>query len=216
MRAAPALTAILAFSGAAGAVAFRQPVNGDVVVTAYYDLGGTRDWNCGNHTYGGHRGTDIAIIGRFEAQDAGREVVAAAPGRVIRTHDGEFDRCTTGDCAGGGGFGNHVVVEHTDGKVSYYAHLRNGSVAVREGQQLNCGDRVGQVGSSGYSTGPHLHFEVRINNAADDPFTGPCGGPLSYWVNQGQYRGLPTRDCEGGGDADPPPPPRPSASRTCT
>ncbi len=193
----------------AGAVEFRQPAVGNVVVTAYYDLGGTQDWNCGNHTYRGHRGTDIAIIGRFVAQDEGRDVVAGADGRVTRTHDGEFDRCTTGNCAGGGGFGNHVVIEHDDGKVTYYAHLRRGSVAVAEGQQVRCGERLGQVGSSGFSTGPHLHFEVRVGGAADDPFTGPCGGPLSYWVDQGAYRALPTSECVGGEPPPPPPPPPP-------
>lgn len=187
----------------AGAVEFRQPVNGDVVVTAYYDLGGVQDWNCGDNTYRGHRGTDIAIIGRFAAQDAGRDIMAGAPGRVIRTHDGEFDRCTTADCAGGGGFGNHVVIEHDDGKVSYYAHMRRGSVAVREGDAVRCGQRLGQVGSSGFSTGPHLHFEVRVGGGSDDPFTGPCGGPQSWWVEQGPYNGLPTRECE---VAEPPPP----------
>lgn len=195
------LTALMALP--ASAVEFRQPVNGDVVVTAYYDLGGVQDWNCGNNTYRGHRGTDIAIIGRFAAQDEGRDIMAGAPGRVIRTHDGEFDRCTTADCAGGGGFGNHVVLEHSDGKVSYYAHMRRGSVAVREGDQVQCGQRLGQVGSSGYSTGPHLHFEVRVGGAADDPFSGPCGGPQSWWVGQGPYNGLPTRECE---VAEPPAP----------
>ena len=192
----------------AGAVEFRQPVVGDVVVTAYYDLGGTQDWNCGAHTYAGHRGTDLGIIGRFAAQDEGRDVVAGADGRVTRTHDGEFDRCTTGNCAGGGGFGNHVVIEHDDGKVTYYAHLRRGSVAVAQGQQVRCGDRLGQVGSSGFSTGPHLHFEVRVGGAADDPFTGRCGGPLSYWVQQGAYRALPSAECRGGAPPPPPPPPQ--------
>jgi hypothetical protein len=194
------------------AAEFRNPVVGDAVVTAYYDLGGVRDWNCGNNTYGGHRGTDIAIIGRFEAQDAGRDVVAGAAGEVIRAHDGEFDRCTTADCPGGGGFGNHVALRHDDGKVTYYAHLRRGSVSVQQGQRVDCGQRLGQVGSSGFSTGPHLHFEVRPGGGnADDPFTGPCGGPLTYWVDQGPYRGLPSSECRGGEPPPPPPPPPPPA-----
>lgn len=197
------LLALSLLATPAGAVEFRQPVNGDVVVTAYFDLGNRQDWNCGDNTYGGHRGTDIAIIGRFAAQDEGRDVMAGAPGRVIRTLDGEFDRCTTADCPGGGGFGNHVVIEHDDGKVSYYAHLRRGSVAVRQGDQVRCGQRIGQVGSSGHSTGPHLHFEVRVGGGSDDPFSGPCGGPLSWWIDQGRYNGLPTREC---GAVEPPPP----------
>ena len=195
---------LLLLATPAAAVQFRQPAVGNVTVTAYYDLGGTRDWNCGDNTYGGHRGTDIAIIGRFEAQDQGREIVAAAPGRVITTHDGEFDRCTTGNCGGGGGFGNYVSIQHDDGKVTYYGHMRQGSVSVAAGDQVACGQHLGLVGSSGNSTGPHVHFEMRVNGTADDPFSGPCGGPLSYWVDQGPYRGLPVDRCE---VAEPPPPP---------
>ncbi len=198
---------LILLAGVAVAQDYRFPVIGNTVVTAYYDLGGNQDWNCGNHTYGGHRGTDLGIVGRFAAQDEGRNVVAAAGGRVIRTHDGEFDRCTTGNCAGGGGFGNLVVLEHPDGKQTYYAHLRNGSVRVNEGQQVDCGQVLGQVGSSGFSTGPHLHFEVRVNGSADDPFTGPCGGPLSYWRAQGAYRALPGAECEPVEPPEPPPAP---------
>ena len=197
--------AALAWASAAHAAPFRQPVNGAVVVSAYFDHGG-RDWNCGDNTYGGHKGTDLAIIGRFAAQDEGRDVAAAQGGRVTRAHDGEFDRCTTADCGGGGGYGNYVFVEHPDGQVTIYAHLRQGSVRVAEGQEVACGQVVGQVGSSGYSTGPHLHFEVKDNGASDDPFSGPCGGPLNWWVDQGDYNALPSDAC-GDGSVDPPPPP---------
>lgn len=187
---------------------FRLPStcgDGCLTVTAYYDYGGTRDWSCGSQTYGGHRGTDMAPFGRFTAMDEGRDVVAAAAGEVIASHDGEFDRCTTGSCAGGGGFGNHVAVRHADGKVVYYAHLRRGSVAVSAGARVTCGQRLGQIGSSGYSTGPHLHFEPRVGGSADDPFgqVAGCSGPLTYWVAQGAYRALPAQRCE----APPPPPP---------
>jgi murein DD-endopeptidase MepM/ murein hydrolase activator NlpD len=206
--AGPLLIALaLAAPSGVGAAPYRQPVNGDVLVSAYFDHGGVRDWACTDWTYGGHRGTDIAIIGRFAAQDEGRDITAAQAGRVTRTHDGEFDRCTTADCAGGNGFGNYVYVEHADGHVTIYAHMRQGSVRVAEGQQVGCGDVIGQVGSSGYSTGPHVHFEVRVGGNADDPFSGQCGGPLSYWVAQGDHRGLPTRDCAGGEPPPPPPPP---------
>jgi len=199
--------AVVACAGVAGAVELRQPVVGDVVVTAYVDNGGRQDYRCDGHTYAGHRGTDLGIIGRFAAQDAGRDVVAAAPGRVVRRHDGEFDRCQTGDCAGGGGFGNHVAIEHADGMVTWYAHLRRDSVRVQIGDDVGCGQVIGQVGSSGFSTGPHLHFEVRpggVGAAADDPFAGPCGGPLTYWVEQGPYRGLPGAGCEVAPEPEPP------------
>ena len=165
--------------------------------TSYYDQSGN-DWYCGTFTYPGHRGSDYGI-GGFGPMDQGIDIVAAAAGSVIYTHDGEFDRCTTGDCAGGGGFGNYVKVEHADGKITYYAHMRKWSVAVSTGQHVDCGDKLGQVGSSGYSTGPHIHFQVRTPvYGDDDPFAGDCSGPLSYWVDQGGYMGLPSRQCEGG------------------
>jgi murein DD-endopeptidase MepM/ murein hydrolase activator NlpD len=65
------------------------------------------------------------------------------------------------------GYGNLVVVAHRFGVTSWYAHLN--TVAVRSGQCLSAGARVGTVGSTGRSTGPHLHFELRVRGAAIDP-----------------------------------------------
>jgi uncharacterized protein (TIGR03382 family) len=128
--------------------------------------------------------------------DAGRAVSAAAEGVVTRAHDGEFDRCTTGDCAGGGGFGNHVYVEHPDGKTTIYAHLKQWTVSVAAGDPVTCGQLLGEVGSSGYSTGPHLHFEVRSGGgASEDPFDGPCNLPRTYWTGQGSHGDLPEPLC---------------------
>lgn len=200
--------AILLVAPAAHATAFRYPSTchvGCMVVSAYYDYGGVKDWNCGSVTYGGHKGTDFAILGGFTAMDAGRDIVAAADGEVTYTHDGEFDRCTSGTCAGGSGFGNWVKVKHADGKETYYGHMRKGTVAVAVGNRVTCGQKLGQVGSAGFSTGPHLHFEPRIGGAADDPFGGgACSGPSSYWVEQGAYKSLPAQKCEA---TTPPPPP---------
>ena len=169
-----------------------------MTVTAYYDYGGRRDWNCGSQTYSGHRGTDFAPYGSFTAMDEGRDIVAVAPGQVITAHDGEFDRCTSGGCAGGGGFGNYVAIRHADGKVTYYAHMKRGTVAVGVGAMVTCGQHLGQIGSSGYSTGPHLHFEPRVSGSSDDPFGGVsgCSGPESWWVEQRSYRTLPAQSCE--------------------
>jgi murein DD-endopeptidase MepM/ murein hydrolase activator NlpD len=65
------------------------------------------------------------------------------------------------------GYGNLVVIAHRFGVTSWYAHLN--TVAVRSGQCLGAGARVGTVGSTGRSTGPHLHFELRVRGAAIDP-----------------------------------------------
>jgi Peptidase family M23 len=166
--------------------------------TAYMDHAGD-DWNCGYITYSGHDGSDFGV-GGFPGMDEGRTVTAAADGTVVYTHDGEFDRCTTGACAGGGGFGNWVEIEHLDGKHTIYAHLKEFSVAVAVGDAVTCGQPIGEVGSSGYSTGPHLHFEVRnAAGVAEDPFDGPCSFPPTYWTDQGDYADLPGLLC-----ADPP------------
>lgn len=179
------------------------PANGtQPYVTAYRDLqsgGGIQDWNCGTNAYNGHRGTDVGI-GGFAVMDAGsRWVVATAEGEVTYVVDGCFDRCTSGRCDCGAGFGNYVKITHADGKSTYYGHLLRGSVQVAVGASVTCGQRLGKVGSSGNSTGPHLHFEPRYsNNVSDDPFSGSCGGPISFWVSQGSYNALPGTQCAAG------------------
>jgi lipoprotein NlpD len=65
------------------------------------------------------------------------------------------------------GYGNMVILRHADGIVSVYAH--NESNLVREGQSVVRGEVVARVGSTGRVSGPHLHFEIRKNNAAQDP-----------------------------------------------
>ena len=65
------------------------------------------------------------------------------------------------------GYGLHVVIDHGDGLTTLYAHLD--SVAVSDGEVVAAGDVIGAVGSSGNSTGPHLHFEVRRDGIAEDP-----------------------------------------------
>jgi hypothetical protein len=65
------------------------------------------------------------------------------------------------------GYGLHVIVDNGDGLTTLYAHLD--SVAVREGDEVDAGDVLGGVGSTGNSTGPHLHFEVRRDGVPEDP-----------------------------------------------
>ncbi len=67
------------------------------------------------------------------------------------------------------GFGNVVMVKHRNNQLTVYAHLSR--IHVRTGQSINQGQHVGAVGQTGWATGPHLHFEFRINGAHKDPMT---------------------------------------------
>ncbi|MFE6178094.1 peptidoglycan DD-metalloendopeptidase family protein [Streptomyces sp. NPDC056464] len=87
-----------------------------------------------------HTGQDFAV-------PIGTPVRAVGDGRVVKV-------------ACGGAFGMEVVVRHTDGYYTQYAHLA--SLAVDQGEQVDTGQWIGQSGTTGNSTGPHLHFEVRI------------------------------------------------------
>ncbi len=85
--------------------------------------------------------------------NAGDPIRAAAAGKVI--------------FAGvKGGYGNAVMIDHGGGMVTLYAH--QSKLLVKEGQRVDAGDVIGLIGSTGLSTGPHLHFEVRINGAPVD------------------------------------------------
>lgn len=69
-----------------------------------------------------------------------------------------------------GGYGNLVVISHRRGMTTWYAHLA--SIAVARGRCVVAGNRVGTVGSTGHSSGPHLHFEMRVRGAVVNPLTG--------------------------------------------
>lgn len=173
-------------------VAFAAPILGapmaDVFYGAYLDHdpgSGVRDWACGGKSYDGHRGVDI-LLANFRVQDEGVPAVAAADGIVVSTSDGSPDRSTTWE--NGGGFGNHVELSHPGGLTTIYGHLRSGSIAVTQGQQVARGALLGLVGSSGRSNWPHLHFEVREGGVAVEPFAGECSSAKSLWVDQLAYQ----------------------------
>lgn len=98
--------------------------------------------------------TGIDIVAPF-----GSTIRAASSGRVIAVNTGCADY---GSYSCGGGYGNHVRVKFDDGYVSIYGHMKRGSVRVHVGQRVTGGVTIlGSEGSSGFSTGAHLHFEVR-------------------------------------------------------
>jgi len=145
----------------------------DWVINNYVDLdatSGTLDYiggsGSGAKTYNGHNGIDIDVP-NFRWMDDGVSIVlAAASGVVTSVRDNEPDRNTS--CTGNA---NLVQVRHEDGLSALYGHLRKGSAAVSVGQQVSAGAVLGVVGSSGCSTAPHLHFELRdAANRVVDPF----------------------------------------------
>ncbi|GAB4179196.1 MAG: peptidoglycan DD-metalloendopeptidase family protein [Wenzhouxiangellaceae bacterium] len=90
----------------------------------------------------------------------GTPVLAARDGTVMDTErwfDGNGD-----DLQRHGPRANHVRVLHADGTMAVYVHLRYGGVQVRNGQKLRTGDLIGYSGNTGYSSGPHLHFAVQV------------------------------------------------------
>jgi peptidoglycan hydrolase-like protein with peptidoglycan-binding domain len=93
-----------------------------------------------------------------------------------------------------GGYGNLVVIQHRLGYTTWYAHLS--SITTWVGEQVSGGTRIGYVGSTGYSTGPHLHFEVRRYNTAVDPEPMLLGAVAS----RGGGAQLEQRDLECGAD----------------
>ena len=111
-------------------------------------------------SYPGHTGVDININVK------GRNVIAAKAGTVVtstalRRSDGSYRS-----------YGEYVVIDHHDGTMTLYAHMSPNSRTVSKGEYVAQGQVLGIVGTTGNSTGLHLHFEVRIN--------GKCVNPLPY------------------------------------
>jgi murein DD-endopeptidase MepM/ murein hydrolase activator NlpD len=68
-----------------------------------------------------------------------------------------------------GGYGNMIDIRHRNGMVSRYGHMRNFVTNMRPGTRVAMGSTIGYVGMTGWATGPHLHFEIRVNGVARDP-----------------------------------------------
>ncbi|MCX4789897.1 M23 family metallopeptidase [Streptomyces sp. NBC_01221] len=126
--------------------AFRLPVAGSYVTTGYKSSGSL--WSSGSHS-----GID------FHAA-SGSSVVAVGAGTVV-------------EAGWGGAYGNNIVLRMTDGTYTQYGHLS--SIGVSVGQSVGAGERIGLSGSTGNSTGPHLHFEARTT-----PSYGSDMNPVAY------------------------------------
>lgn len=159
--------------------------------------GNTKDFNCGTRTYDGHYGTDIFTVPFWwkKMDDNAVEVIAAADGIIIGKETSKQDRscqmCPQGDrdCFAW----NVVFLQHADGVISIYGHMKQNSVTTKAvGESVTKGEYLGVVGSSGNSSGPHLHFEVWENRDFKNlllPWEGPCNpdGNASMWEEQQPY-----------------------------
>jgi len=154
------------------------------------------DYDCGVKTYDtnsgfNHPGVDIFNwpFGWRMMDNNEVEVVAAADGQIIAKDDGEFDR----NCAFNNNPWNAIFIRHNDGSTAWYGHIKNGSFTAKNvGDMVVQGEFLGIAGSSGSSTGPHLHFEVYTDDTFTqlvDPYAGPCNSlnTDSWWQNQKPY-----------------------------
>ena len=110
--------------------------------------------------YKNHGGTDIGA-------SYGSAIYAADSGKVVSSSDGW-----------NGGWGNYVMIDHGNGMQTLYAHMSSRACSV--GQTVKRGQTIGYVGSTGMSTGPHLHFEMYVNGARIDPQTKYPGMSFTY------------------------------------
>ncbi len=109
-----------------------------------------------------HKGVDICNVGYTSS------IFAVKSGKVILANTSGW----------GGGYGNYVVIDHGGGVTTLYAHMS--SVSVSEGQMVSQGTVIGITGNTGASTGPHLHYEVRINGVYQNPLN-YLAGYIKAW-----------------------------------
>ena len=163
-------------------VYFRLPLASDTSTHFYYDRNesapGAVAWNGTSQSYDNHNGTD------YSGGPRGRPVFAAATGVLIAKDDGHPD-------FGGPPNGNYVRINHgntRDGLPinSVYLHFNAGSVTTKPiGSVLAAGEQIGGIGTSGNSTGLHLHLETQLNRVAFDPYRAIGSSEVTWWTNQG-------------------------------
>jgi len=122
-----------------------------------------------------HKGLDIGSTGNGVNYD---NVIASKSGVVVYPVEESQKNFSDNGYYGnpdGGTYGNYVMIQHSDGNYTLYAHLAKGSITVMSGDKVEQGQVIGKIGNSGSSTGLHLHFEVRTSNLPDSKTN-----PLNY------------------------------------
>lgn len=186
---------------------FGLPVDCDMAkvcsIQKYVDLdpGPERmDYACGRLSKDGDTGIDFRVPD-YPTMRRGVAVVAAAGGVVKAVRDGMADvsvRDTGPEAIKGREAGNGVVIDHGDGWETQYSHLKRGSVAVKPGQRVELGQRLGLIGLSGSTEFPHVEFSVRYQGRSVDPFVGlaeryACGDPRQPLWSQAALAQMPYR-----------------------
>jgi len=99
------------------------------------------------------------------------ENIETHKGLDINGHYGDLVKCTASGkvtfAGRKGGYGNCIIIDHGNGFETYYGHLSK--ILIREGQSVDAGDEIGKIGSTGRSTGPHLHYEIHKDNKIVNP-----------------------------------------------
>lgn len=143
-----------------------------------------RDYRGGKFTYDtstfGHDAIDVGS-GRFSATDQGVAIYAAADGKISAINDGAFDRNTAFVTPAPPA--NYVVIDLGKGWRAKYWHLRRDSVSVKVGDTIKAGDFLGWMGSSGFSAGPHVHFEMTYNKHPVETMLDPS----RFWITPPAY-----------------------------
>jgi hypothetical protein len=139
---------------------------------------------CLSRTYDSHKGTDFAISGG-KTMENGVNVLVPLDGTILKVRDGEPDQWASAEQldaikAARKECGNAVIIDHGDKTETVYCHMKRGSIVVKPNQKVKQGDVIGQVGLSGLTEFPHLHFGIIKEGKIIDPFTGqdnmqPCG-----------------------------------------
>lgn len=128
------------------------PTPGCYYLTSQFHEGRSYEW---------HDAVDIGA-------STGTPIYAANSGTVVSSYSGcTHSSAGVGGCSCGGGYGNYIWIMHDNGYETIYGHMI--STAVSTGQYVSNGQLIGYVGSTGWSTGPHLHFELRINGVKSNP-----------------------------------------------
>jgi murein DD-endopeptidase MepM/ murein hydrolase activator NlpD len=182
-----------------------RPEFGAWTVNNYIDHNATQgqlsDHMCGTRTYdnavAGHQGTDIGSSGvpLVKLSQEALHITAAAAGTIVVKIDGNPDVNCLGTSsesrAGVSVTANEVTIQHADGMRSRYLHLKNDALTPKKvGDTVAEGEFLGIMASSGFSSGPHLHFEVRgTANEVIDPWAGTCNTTSAgLWKQQEAYK----------------------------